>query len=50
MSNYKMWRKLFGETERHKFIRTDKQTDIQTDRQTDKQTDRYSKGVLGLLL
>ena len=27
-----MWRKLFRETESHKFIHTDKQTDGQTDR------------------
>ena len=27
-----MWRKLFRETESHKFIHTDKQTDGRTDR------------------
>ena len=27
-----MWRKLFRETESHKFIHTDKQTDRRTDR------------------
>ena len=31
-----MWRKLFRETERHKFIHTDKQTDRQTDGRTDR--------------
>ena len=44
MSSYKVWRKLFRETERHKFIHIDKQTNRQTDRQTNRHTDRQTDG------